>query len=31
MNGVDLMRVQDGQIKEVFLFSNDQKSEDAFW
>jgi ketosteroid isomerase-like protein len=31
MNGVDVMRVRDGQIVEVWLFSADQRSEDAFW
>lgn len=31
MNGVDLMRVEHGKIKEVYLFSGDQKTEDAFW
>ena len=31
MNGVDLMRVENGKIKEVFLFSGDQKAEDDFW
>lgn len=31
MNGVDVMRVQNGKIREVFLFSADQKAEDAFW
>jgi len=31
MRGVDLMRVVDGKIKEVFLFSADQDKEDDFW
>ena len=31
MSGVDLMRVENEKIKEVFLFSEDQKAEDAFW
>lgn len=31
MNGVDLMRVEAGQIKEMWLFSDDQAAEDAFW
>lgn len=31
MEGVDLMRIQEGKIKEVWLFSADQESEDAFW
>lgn len=31
MNGVDLMRIEGGRIQEVFLFSEDQESEDRFW
>ena len=31
MDGVDLMRIEDGKIKEVWLFSHDQAAEDAFW
>ncbi|HEM5043151.1 nuclear transport factor 2 family protein [Streptococcus suis] len=31
MNGVDLFRMEEGKIKEVWLFSADQKAEDAFW
>lgn len=31
MNGVDLLRVEGGQIVEVWLFSEDQAAEDAFW
>lgn len=31
MDGVDLMRIEAGQIKEMWLFSNDQAAEDAFW
>ncbi|MFN0194769.1 MAG: nuclear transport factor 2 family protein [Aestuariivirga sp.] len=31
MDGVDVMRVADGKIKEVWLFSGDQAAEDAFW
>lgn len=31
MRGVDLMRVVDGKIKEVTLFSADQAKEDDFW
>ncbi|KKC39700.1 ketosteroid isomerase [Devosia epidermidihirudinis] len=31
MNGVDLLRVAGGQIAEVWLFSEDQPAEDAFW
>ncbi len=31
MNGVDLLRVEDGLIQEVWLFSGDQESEDRFW
>lgn len=31
MDGVDLMRVDNGKIKEVWLFSSDQAAEDTFW
>lgn len=31
MDGVDLMRIKDGKIVEVWLFSADQKAEDNFW
>ena len=31
MDGVDLMKVVDGKIKEVYLFSEDQSKEDSFW
>jgi uncharacterized protein len=31
MEGVDLMRIDGGQIKEMWLFSGDQAAEDAFW
>jgi uncharacterized protein len=31
MDGVDVMRIADGTIKEVWLFSSDQAAEDAFW
>jgi ketosteroid isomerase-like protein len=31
MDGVDLMRIEKGQIQEVWLFSGDQDAEDAFW
>jgi uncharacterized protein len=31
MNGVDLIRVEGGRIREVWLFSGDQAAEDAFW
>ncbi len=31
MDGVDLMRIDGGKIKEVWLFSSDQAGEDAFW
>ena len=31
MAGVDLLKVQDGKIKEVWLFSEDQEAEDHFW
>lgn len=29
--GVDLMRIVDGKIVEVWLFSSDQAAEDRFW
>jgi uncharacterized protein len=29
--GVDLLRIEGGQIVEVRLFSSDQEAEDAFW
>lgn len=31
MNGVDLLRLETGLIKEVWLFSSDQIAEDNFW
>lgn len=31
MAGVDLLRVENGKIAEVWLFSEDQPAEDAFW
>lgn len=31
MSGVDVLRVADGRIREVWLFSEDQTAEDAFW
>jgi uncharacterized protein len=31
MDGVDLMRIENGQIHEMWLFSGDQVAEDAFW
>lgn len=31
MAGVDLLRVTNGKIAEVWLFSADQPAEDAFW
>jgi ketosteroid isomerase-like protein len=31
MDGVDLMKIENEKIKEVWLFSGDQKAEDAFW
>lgn len=31
MDGVDVMRIDGGKIKEVWLFSGDQTEEDAFW
>lgn len=31
MAGIDLLRIEAGQIAEVWLFSEDQAAEDAFW
>jgi uncharacterized protein len=31
MDGVDLLRVTDGKITEMWLFSGDQAAEDTFW
>lgn len=31
MNGIDLLRIEDGRIREVWLFSEDQGAEDRFW
>ncbi|MFI1722468.1 nuclear transport factor 2 family protein [Streptomyces sp. NPDC020489] len=31
MNGVDLLRIADGKITEMWLFSEDPATEDAFW
>ncbi|RKS08543.1 hypothetical protein DFP74_4253 [Nocardiopsis sp. Huas11] len=31
MDGVDLLRVTDGRITEMWLFSGDPAAEDAFW
>ncbi len=31
MNGIDLFRIEDGKIQEVWLFSADQAREDKFW
>lgn len=31
MAGVDLLKIQDGKIKEVWLFSEDQEAENSFW
>ena len=31
MRGVDLLRLEDGLIKEVWLFSERIEEEDAFW
>ncbi len=31
MDGVDTMRIVDGKIQEVWVFSGDQPAEDAFW
>ncbi|MDX3526797.1 nuclear transport factor 2 family protein [Streptomyces sp. ID05-39B] len=31
MDGVDVLRLEDGKIVEMWLFSADQAAEDAFW
>lgn len=31
MNGIDLFRIENGQIQEVWLFSSEQAIEDEFW
>ncbi|MFV0516429.1 MAG: nuclear transport factor 2 family protein [Aminipila sp.] len=31
MNGIDLFKIEDGKIKEVWLFSAEQAGEDNFW
>lgn len=31
MNGIDLFRIEDGKIQEVWLFSSEQAIEDAYW
>ncbi|MDR2127939.1 MAG: nuclear transport factor 2 family protein [Burkholderiaceae bacterium] len=31
MQGIDLFRIKDGKIAEVWLFSENQSEEDAFW
>ncbi len=31
MDGIDVMRIEGGQIQEMWLFSGDQAAEDAFW
>ncbi|MEV0222428.1 nuclear transport factor 2 family protein [Streptomyces sp. NPDC050704] len=31
MDGLDLLRIQNGKITEMWLFSGDQNAEDAFW
>jgi len=31
MKGIDLMKVENGKITEVYLFSEDQQVEDQFW
>ena len=31
MDGVDLLRIEDDHIAEVWLFSADEQAEDAFW
>jgi uncharacterized protein len=29
--GIDLLRIKDGKVVEVWLFSSDQQAEDQFW
>ncbi len=31
MQGVDVMRIDNGKLAEVWLFSSDQEAEDRFW
>jgi ketosteroid isomerase-like protein len=31
MSGIDLFKIEDGRIQEVWLFSSDQNVEDNFW
>ena len=31
MPGIDLFKVEAGKIIEIWLFSDDQEAEDAFW
>lgn len=31
MNGIDLFRIKEGKIVEVWLFSSDQAKEDEYW
>lgn len=31
MAGIDVLRIENGMIQEVWLFSDDQAAEDAFW
>jgi hypothetical protein len=31
MDGVDLLRITDGKITEMWLFSDDPAAEDIFW
>lgn len=31
MNGIDLFKIENGQIQEVWLFSSEQTIEDEFW
>ncbi|MBC1400481.1 nuclear transport factor 2 family protein [Listeria booriae] len=31
MNGIDLFRIEDGKIQEVWLFSSNQGLEDIYW
>ena len=31
MNGIDIFRIENGKIQEVWLFSSEQDIEDSFW
>lgn len=31
MNGIDLFRIADGKIQEIWLFSSDQAAENIYW